>query len=122
MMDESEDGSESDLFGLAQEVLNSSVFETLNHSMGLLGQKDALPIFGKPLDIQQEAFDENAESPNKREYIETLSSQIGGHTPVSQTYSNAHFLCQWLSPCIAEVRFTMLPKMWYQVVVKPCGL
>lgn len=77
-MVEGEDGSESDLFGLSHEVLNSSVFETLNLSIGLLGQMDALPVFGRPLEIQQEAFDENTESPNKREYIETLSSLIIG--------------------------------------------
>lgn len=69
---------QSGLFVLSQEVLSRFLTDNMSTTMGLLGQKDALPIFGRPLDIQEEAFDENAESPNKREYIETLSSLIVG--------------------------------------------
>lgn len=73
-----EEMSGSDLFELSLVILNNSNFESIKNSIGLMGHRDALPVFGRPLELQEEVFEEEVPPPEKREFIETLSSLIVG--------------------------------------------
>lgn len=73
------DEDENELGLLASLVLNENFIEGPGLvKFGLLGQQDALPNWGRPLDIQPEAFAAEADSPQQREFIETVSDLIVG--------------------------------------------
>lgn len=73
------DAEENELLLLSYLVLKENFTEgTELPKFGLLGQRDALPNWGRPLDIQPEAFFEGADSPRLREFIESISNLIVG--------------------------------------------
>lgn len=73
------DEDENELGLLASLVLNENFIEGPGLvKFGLLGQQDALPNWGRPLDIQPEAFGTDVDSPQQREFIETVSDLIVG--------------------------------------------
>lgn len=71
-------GSYNQIFMMGFEVLKPNYIGLDNLYFGVQGQSDAMPAFGRPLAIQEEAFEEQADQPTKREFIEGLSSYIVG--------------------------------------------
>ena len=68
----------SNLLMLGAEVLKSPYIGPFDMTFGVQGQADAMPVFGQPLDIQPEVFQEDAESPMEREFVEGLSRYLVG--------------------------------------------